>query len=677
MPIPPHSKDKATTRPGAQHHPGTPFATITTASLITWPVAVLATILAGWLGGALAGVPGFADGGPTAVWGVPIAKTIHDISAAITIGLLLMAGTIIPERATTQRRRTACRIAVTTGIVWTLSGGIHMLLLLSNVSGVQLSSPLFAGQLPFLWEIDLFRVYLFSWGFAIGATALATCARTVNSITWAAALGVIALAVLSLAGHAAGAAAHDTAVNSLAVHIIGASVWFGGLVALGILRPLLNRDFGTSVRRYSALAGWAYFGVLVSGILAASLRLTGIGDLSSQYGLILLAKLVLVVVLGIAGWMMRKRIIAEVHDGDSSAKAFVRLAMTEIVLMSVAMGLGSALSRTAPPVAQAESPDPAVSITGYPLPASPLTGSTWFTAIRIDWLFLTVVVLAVGLYYAAVARLHRRGDRWPVGRTIWWTLGWLFFFWVTSGAPAIYGRIMFSAHMLQHMTLTMGIPLFLVLGAPLTLASRALKARRDKTLGPREFLLSTAHSRWMGFWTNPIVGAVNFVGSIYVFYFTDLYELALTTHVGHIAMVVHFMAAGYVFAWSLIGIDPGPNRWAPSLRLVLLFATMAFHAFFGVAIMTAANVIAGDTFRALKVPYVTDLIADQRVGGGITWAIGEIPMLILALAVAVVWMRADEGEARRKDRQADRDGDAELRAYNEKLAALRGRGGQG
>ncbi len=637
------------------------------------PVLAAAVVLAvagTWFGGGLDQLAGFDDGGALARWGVPVAKAVHDAAAAVTIGLLLLAGTIIPERASTRRRPAACRIAAGTGTVWVLAAVLHLLLLLSNVSGVPVSSPLFATQIPFVWQIGLFRVYAFSALFALAATALAAAARTIVPITWAAALGVVSLAVLALAGHAAGAAAHDTAVNSLAVHIIAASVWLGGLAALVILRPLLGADLGISVRRFSVLAGWCYGGVIVSGLLAGSLRVTTLAGLSSRYGLLLVLKVTLAALLGLAGWQMRRRFTRRLAERPENSGEFARFAVAELVLLGAAAGTGAGLARSAPPVSQAESADIVTSITGYPLPAGPVSGLGWFTTFRIDWLWFAVVVLGIGLYLAAVIRLRRRGDSWPVLRTVSWTTGWLFFFWVTSGAPGVYGRFEFSSHMLMHMTLSMGIPLFLVLGAPLTLGSRALPARADKTLGPREFMLWTAHSRWMRFWTNPVVAAVNFVASLYLFYFTGLFGLALTTHAGHVAMVVHFMAAGYVFAWCLIGIDPGPNRWPPSLRLLLLFVAMSFHAFFGVAIMTSTGVIAGDVLGRLAVPWHPDLLADQRVGGGITWGIGEIPMLFLALAVGVVWRRADEKEARRRDRQADRDDDAELAAYHDRRAEL-------
>ncbi|MDO5627481.1 MAG: cytochrome c oxidase assembly protein [Mobilicoccus sp.] len=632
-------------------------------------VALVVMIVTGAVNGIFDGVAGFADGGAIARWGVPVARVLLVVFASVTIGLLLLAGTIVPERRSTDRRRIACRLAVVTGSLWVISSTALLLLSISFLSGVAVTDPTFGGQVSSVaWGLAYFRTILISTVVALAATLLAAVARTPVPITWAAVLGICALLVLALIGHSAGAAGHDTAVNSIAVHMAAAAVWMGGVAALVILRPQLGQDLPVVVRRYSHLALWAFGGVAVSGVVNGSLRISTPGDLATPYGVLLVGKVLLLVALGVAGWRMRSALIERLDHGE--ARAFTSLAVLEVGLMATAMGLAVALSRTAPPVPQQESPDIVVSLTGYPDPG-PVSGLDWITAVRPDAIFLAAAVLAIGLYVTAAVRLHRRGDAWPIHRTILWVLGWLLFVWTTSGAPGIYGRLTFSGHMLMHMTLTMGVPVLLAFGAPLTLASRALKARRDKTLGPREIMLGTAHSRWMSFWANPVVACANFAGSLYLFYFTPLFELALNTHVGHMVMIVHFMLAGYVFCWSLVGIDPGPRRWPPSLRLVALFATMAFHAFFGVILIEMTTVIARDYFEALALPWVGDLLADQQVGGAITWGIGEIPMLMLALLIAVTWMRSDEQEARRKDRQADRDHDAELHAYNE---ALRRRG---
>ena len=634
-------------------------------------VAALATVvLAGLFTGAFVGLVGFDDGGALARWGIPLMRTVHDVSAAATIGLLLLAGTIVPERASTDRRGRACRIATWTGATWAFAAFAVLLLVVANTSGIGLGAPGYWAQLSQVWSIEFFRIYLLDALLATVVTLGALVARSRTTMTWLAGLAVFAQVVLALVGHAAGAASHDTAVNSLALHLVTALTWLGALVGLVLLRPVLGDALGVSVARCSTLFVWCYAGVAGSGVLNAAIRLGSPAGLTSRYGVLVVLKVALVVLLGLAGWRMRSRIVAALTRDPSARAAFWQLAGLEIALMGAAVGLGVAMSRSVPPIPQEASTDLVVAITGYPAPAQPLSGALWFTTFRVDWLWLTVSVLAVGLYLAGVRRLHRRGDAWPWLRTTCWLLGWFFFLWATNGAPGGYGRVTFSAHMLMHMSLAMGVPLVLCLAAPLTLASRALPARRDKTLGPRELMLAVAHSRWMNFWANPIIAGVNFAGSLYIFYFTPLFELALRTHTGHILMVVHFMLAGYVFGWALIGPDPGPNRWPPSLRLVLLFVTMSFHAFFGVALISTSALLAGDYFESLQLPWPVDLHADQVAGGALTWGLGEAPMLLLAIGIAMVWMRSDEQEAKRRDRQADRDHDAELAAYNAELARI-------
>jgi putative copper resistance protein D len=258
-------------------------------------------------------------------------------------------------------------------------------------------------------------------------------------------------------------------------------------------------------------------------------------------------------------------------------------------------------------------------------------------------------------------------------RTVGWVLGWAIFVWATSGAPGVYGRVLFSVHMVMHMTVSMAAPILMVLAAPVTLALRTLSPRHDHTLGPREVLLALVHSRYFAVVGNPVVAAVIFFGSLIVFYFSPLFELALRTHTGHVLMTTHFLLAGYLFAWVLVGIDPGPRRWPPVMLLVVLFGTLSFHALFGVALTTGSTLLAPTFFQGLHLPWAVDLLADQRTGGAVAWGIGELPTLVLALLVTLAWVRSDKAETTRLDRQADRDDDAELKAYNAHLSALSGR----
>jgi len=167
-----------------------------------------------------------------------------------------------------------------------------------------------------------------------------------------------------------------------------------------------------------------------------------------------------------------------------------------------------------------------------------------------------------------------------------------------------------------------------------------------------------------------VVAASLFVGSLFVFYYTPLFQLALSTHTGHMLMSAHFVAIGYLFAWVLMGPDPGPARAPYPARILVLLVTVSAHAFFALGIMAESAVLAQNWFASLGLHDTAALLSDQRVGGGIAWGLAEIPTLVMAGIVAVQWSRSDDREARRKDRQADRDGNAELGAYNAYLSGL-------
>jgi putative copper resistance protein D len=164
-----------------------------------------------------------------------------------------------------------------------------------------------------------------------------------------------------------------------------------------------------------------------------------------------------------------------------------------------------------------------------------------------------------------------------------------------------------------------------------------------------------------------------FVGTYYVLYFSGLFDAVLPSHPAHLLMMAHFLLTGLLFFWLVVGVDPAPRRLAPVARLALVFASVPFHAFFGVILMGSHQVIGRDYYAGLALPWVGDLLADQRLGGGLAWASGEVPLLIVVVALVVQWSRIDERLARRADRRAELDGDADLAAYNAMLRQLAGR----
>ena len=280
---------------------------------------------------------------------------------------------------------------------------------------------------------------------------------------------------------------------------------------------------------------------------------------------------------------------------------------------------------------------------GYDLAGPPTLARLLFDW-RFDLIYGVAAIAARRALPLGVRRLRARGDAWPIGRTVAWLRGCLGLLFATSSGIGRYAPAMFSVHMGQHMLLGMLVPILLVLGAPMTLGLRALPpGGRDGAPGPREWLLAAVHSPVARVLTHPLVTLPLFVGSYYALYFSGLFDAALYQHWAHLGMNLHFLLVGLLFFWPLVGVDPAPRRWPPAARLGIVFASVPFHAFFGVALMSDNTVIGGAFYRALALPWVTDPLADQKLGGGLAWASGEMPLLLVLIALLVQWSRRTSG----------------------------------
>ena len=631
------------------------------------PVALLLAMAGGLLLTGAAGAPALLDPGAVVRWGLPVSRALTDAAVAVTVGAFLLAAAVLSPASPAWSR--AARIGAAGAATWTVASAAVLVLGFASAAGRALSSPGFGDELAYyVTSVEMGRMMLLTAVLAAMVSILAVAVRGPGGAAVVLVVALVALVPVALTGHAAGAASHETAVSGWWLHVVGVSAWVGGLAVLAAVAGPAADRLPVLARRYSVIAGWAFVVVAVSGAATGWIRLTSPTDLLHGYGLLLLLKTVALVLLGLAGLAHRRALLPSLEEGRSRL-VFWRLVAGELVLMAAAVGLGVALGRSEPPapIEPPSQPTPAELLTGEPLPPPP-TPLRWLTETNPDLLWLLATAALAAAYLAGLRRLRRRGDSWPVHRTLLWLAGLAVLAYVTSGAPAAYSSTLFSLHMVQHMTLTMVVPPLLVVGAPVTLALRALPRRGDGSRGPREWLLVLVESRWVQVLSMPVVAAVLFAGSIVVFYFSPLFELALSTHVGHELMMIHFLLAGYLFANVLIGVDPGPRRPAYPLRLLLLLATMAFHAFFGVALVSGEALLAADWFSATG--WGIDALADQREGGAIAWGIGELPTLALALAVAVQWSHSDDREARRGDRAADRDDGASLARYNEMLARL-------
>ena len=647
-----------------------------------WPVLYGVGVLAAVTAAALSALSvaesltatGLPDPGPVTNYGLPAVRAAGEIAAVTAVGSFLFAAFLVPpqkNQVLDADGYRALRVGTVASGIWAVCAMLMVALTVSDVSG----QPLAAHLNPLeIWSVaglvDVAGAWRWTAVFAVVVTlaSIPVLRWSWTPVLWAASLAT--LLPLALTGHSSSGGAHDLATNSLVIHLIAGALWAGGLLALLVHALRGGGHADLAARRFSAVALWCFVAMALSGVVNALTRIALVDLLTSRYGWLVLAKVTALVALGFLGWAQRRRGVAALRKDAGDRAALVRLALVEAVVFGLTFGVAVALGRTPPPPPRdLDLSVPAVEI-GYDLAGPPTLGRVLFDW-RFDLLFGTAALVLAGGYLLGVRRLRRRGDAWPTGRLVAWLLGCLVLLAATSSGIGRYMPAMFSMHMVGHMLLSMLAPILLVLGAPVTLALRALPAAgRDEPPGPREWLLAALHSRVSRVLTNPFVATALFVVGFYGLYFSGLFDAVVDSHGAHLAMNLHFLLSGYLFYWVVIGVDPTPRPIPPLAKLGVVFASLPLHAFFGVVLMGMSTVLGADFYRSLKLDWHTDLLGDQKLGGGIAWAAGEVPLLIVLVALFVQWRRSDQRTATRLDRAAERDDDADLAAYNAMLAEM-------
>jgi putative copper resistance protein D len=289
---------------------------------------------------------------------------------------------------------------------------------------------------------------------------------------------------------------------------------------------------------------------------------------------------------------------------------------------------------------------------------APDATSLW--AVLTAWSFEAHVLLPLvvaGLVYrwgvGAVNRAHPR-NRVPRWRP-WAWYGGLVVLFVALGSPiATYDTTLFSAHMVQHLLMTMAAAPLLALGAPITLLLRV-----SSPVTRRRIILPVLHSRPVRLVAHPVVTWVLFAGVMWASHFSPLFDAALESEVIHVFEHVLFLSVALLFWWPAVGADPSPWRLPHPARIGYVFLGMPQSSFLGLAIFSAPGVLYPH-YETLARAWGPTPLQDQQLAGGIMWAVGD-GFFLLAMILAVwVWLRAEEAEGRRADARLDRE--AELAA---------------
>ncbi len=660
----------ATTTPDA---PGTLTAPPGRSGLlprVLWSAAALVALVLAAVAAQIWWQP-VGDGLPDAGWfvvnGLPVLRLVSLLAGGVMVGFGLSAVALDPgaRSGLTRSGRRDLGVAAVWAFVLGVTSIVFALFTLADVLGIGLVDLTAPGLVStYLWDVEVSRAFLISGAVGLAVGVGFTMVRSLGGAAGWLAVGLVAVGIPSLTGHAAGLGSHSLALISGFLHAVAAAAWGGGVVALATHAVRGSAHMGERVRRFGVVAIVSVATLAVTGFASAATRMESVSQLvTTPYGRTVLVKIIALVLAVALGGMVRRA-----WRSQGSGVGSGRL-LAEVVALGSALGLAVVLARSEFPRQAISLPTLGEDLIGYLYPPAPTFATVAF-GWHPDWVWLTAALLAIALYAAGYWLLRRRGDSWPVARLAAWTFGWAVVIWATSAGVAWYAPVSFTLHMISHMALAMLAPVFLVLGAPITLALRVIPAAHGGERGPREWITWALHSPVTRFVTHPLYVLFIYTVGLYGLYYTDLYATLMSSHLGHFVMQVHFLAAGYLFYWVVIGVDAGPRRLGYPARLILLMASLVIHSFFAVPMMMTEVPMVQGWYDVVMPPWLTDPVADTRTAGAIAWGFGEIPTLVVAIVLGFQWARSDEREARRMDRRADLDGDAELTAYNARLARL-------
>jgi cytochrome c oxidase assembly factor CtaG/putative copper export protein len=601
--------------------------------------AVTVLVAALLLGRAAYPVLGLADPGEPVRLGLPVVRLAAEGAAAVALGALTRAvvlsdgagGPSAGERAT----------ASVAAWAWAALAVVAAVLTVADVSGG------LAAPGPDLVVQLVVRAAPVGWlASAVGAAVVAVWVREAR--TWSSALGASVLACVALlgpvvTGHAIDGVGKDLGTPAVALHVVAATVWLGTIGALLVGAPGDERARGRFVARAGAVSAVCAVVTVASGVLAAAVLVPSIGELASAYGvLVLLAAAVTVVVLGhlVRGVLMRRR----PRRGSAAL---------ELALLAVVTGLSVTMTRAVPPVQAPFHTTPTEAVLGFGIPDPPSI-ATLLGAWRPDVVLVTLAVVLALVY----GRRLRRVEGWPAGRAVAWFAGCAVLVLASSSGLGRYADALFSAHVAEHMLISIVVPVLLVLGGPVTLARRALPEDCDA----RDRLEALLDAPALRLLAHPAVAAVLVVGSPFLLYLTPVFSLLQPLGWLMPAISLWFLGAGYLFFWVLVGVDPAPGARLPHVaRLAVLVASMPFHALFGVILLAAGRPVAQipatlaadggggqvfvtDFYSHLRLPWAVDLLADQHVAALLAWGMGDVPLLAVVVVLLVQWQRAGTAE---------------------------------
>nr|BBH90418.1 membrane protein [Thermosporothrix sp. COM3] len=262
-----------------------------------------------------------------------------------------------------------------------------------------------------------------------------------------------------------------------------------------------------------------------------------------------------------------------------------------------------------------------------------------------QWTFAPSVILGcalvIGLYLYGVGPLRKKyhlADSVSRGQVILFVCGVLaIFFAVVSPIDEIGHEYLFSAHMVQHLLITVVGPPLMVAGMPGWLIAPILQDRTILKFGR--------------FLTHPFVAFTLFFGDFFLWHAPPLYNETLTNESLHVLEHLTFIVFATIYWWPLLSpVKEGLPRLSIGGQILYLFLS-------GMPTMLLG---AGLTFmQPLYAPYIKQPVRawgfspafDQQLGGLVMWVPGNILNIIVMSILFLRWLQLQDQKQKEEDKR--------------------------
>src|SRR5664280_2688176 len=528
-----------------------------------------------------------------------LGDVVARLASAATLGLLAAIVVFSPSRADDTPHRPderLCRWMVRSAQVWFAASVLMTFANPSFVEGMAVGDSFRADAWwLFVTSTTSDLAWVASSLVALAIMMLGWWGRGGSAFTLAWLAGAAATVFVAVTGGVSVGLDHDWATDAVGLATLASVTLCSGAIGALAAMAVDAKSGDAAIRRYHRSVPLLIGVVAVGYGIGAWQQLAGVSPFATAFGLPVVGGFCDVALL-VVSWLWRQ--FGERRKGAASWRRSTRSVARDVMLLIVGLMSLTAASYLPPPrylVPQSIQ----INYLGYEMNV-PATVARLAGFGRPTLLWLVLSATAIGLYAWGVVRVTRRGGRWPLSRLLFWLAGWGLTLYLAVRGLWMYSTAVFSWHMLVHMTVNMMVPVLCVIGAPISLVNAASRTRLPGELaGVQELVGGLAESRVVRVLLSPPLVWLNYVGSLFLVYFSSIFPWLMRYHWGHQVMLIHFMIAGYAFFALLVGPDRHPWRLPYIVRFALLLSIMPFHAIFAVGIMSSRTVLGEQFYSCL------------------------------------------------------------------------------